>query len=63
MFGGAGSGLLLIAAFASFPGAPLPLALGLAFVGAGLGLVWLEIGRPWRALNVYFRPQASWMSR
>jgi phenylacetyl-CoA:acceptor oxidoreductase subunit 2 len=35
----------------------------LALVGLGLFLVWLEIGRPWRALHVFFHPQTSWMSR
>ena len=35
----------------------------LVFVGLGLGLVWLEIGRPWRFLNVLRNPATSWMSR
>jgi len=25
--------------------------------------VWLEIGRPWRFLHVFFNPRTSWMSR
>ncbi|HED14793.1 MAG TPA: hypothetical protein ENI62_14265, partial [Gammaproteobacteria bacterium] len=29
----------------------------------GLGLVWLEIGRPMRSLNVFLNPRTSWMSR
>ncbi|MEZ5738576.1 MAG: hypothetical protein R3E68_03320 [Burkholderiaceae bacterium] len=36
---------------------------GLALVGAGLLCVWFEIGRPWRALNVFFNPRTSWMTR
>jgi len=65
MFGGTGSSLLLMTALSSYPdNPPLPLGLAaLAFVGAGLGLVWLEIGRPWRFINVYFHPQTSWMTR
>ena len=34
-----------------------------AFIGAGLTCVWLEIGRPLRAINVFFHPQTSWMTR
>jgi phenylacetyl-CoA:acceptor oxidoreductase subunit 2 len=29
----------------------------------GLFAVWLEIGRPWRALNVYLNASTSWMTR
>jgi len=25
--------------------------------------VWLEIGKPWRAFNVFFHPRTSWMTR
>ena len=39
------------------------LLIGLALVGLGLLCVWLEIGRPWRALNVFLNPRTSWMSR
>jgi phenylacetyl-CoA:acceptor oxidoreductase subunit 2 len=39
------------------------LVCGLALVGLGLMSVWLEIGRPLRALHVFFNPQTSWMSR
>lgn len=65
MFGGTGSALMLMTALATWPDAPpLPLGLSaLAFVGLGLFLVWLEIGRPWRFLHVFFHPQASWMTR
>lgn len=63
--GGAGSGLLLFAAAASFGGVPFaPLGLvALALIAGGLGLVWLEIGKPWRFLHVYFHPETSWMTR
>jgi phenylacetyl-CoA:acceptor oxidoreductase subunit 2 len=37
--------------------------IGLSFVAAGLFMVWLEIGKPWRAFNLFFRPQTSWMTR
>ena len=63
--GGTGSGLIVLAAIAAVAGAPfrLPLALGLGCVAAGLSLVWLEIGKPWRAFNVFFHPRTSWMTR
>lgn len=63
--GGTGTGFLAAVAVAALAGAPSRLlaALALAFVGAGLTCVWLEIGRPWRALNVFFNPRTSWMSR
>ncbi len=65
MFGGTGGALILMIAIASYPGTPpLPLGLiALAFIGLGLFLVWLEIGKPWRFLHVYFHPQTSWMTR
>lgn len=63
--GGSGTGLLLFAAAASFGGLPFaPLGLlALALIAGGLGLVWLEIGKPWRFLHVYFHLQTSWMTR
>jgi phenylacetyl-CoA:acceptor oxidoreductase subunit 2 len=63
--GGSGSGLLVAAAIAAAAGAPYrPLALvAVALVATGLACVWLEIGRPWRALNVFLHPQTSWMTR
>ena len=63
--GGTGSGLVLACALAGALGqtAALPLAAGAVFVMLGLSLVWLEIGKPWRALNVFFHPQTSWMTR
>ncbi len=63
--GGAGTGLLIAAAAAAsagwlyFPAA----ALAIVLIGFGLSMVWMEIGRPLRALNVFFHPQTSWMSR
>jgi phenylacetyl-CoA:acceptor oxidoreductase subunit 2 len=63
--GGAGGGLLLAIALASMHGEDLrPLVVvALALVGVGLLAVWLEIGRPWRALNVYLNAATSWMTR
>ena len=65
ILGGAGGGLLAMAALAT----PLRLdlrplvLLGLALIAGGLFAVWLKIGRPWRALFVVRRPSTSWMSR
>lgn len=63
--GGTGTGLVFVSALAFVTGQSmlLPLLLGLALVGLGLSLVWLEIGKPWRAFNVFFHPQTSWMTR
>lgn len=63
--GGAGSGLIVCAALSGASGRALStmLLVGMACVGAGLSLVWLEIGRPLRALNVFIHPRRSWMSR
>ncbi|AWI80816.1 MAG: phenylacetyl-CoA:acceptor oxidoreductase [Betaproteobacteria bacterium HGW-Betaproteobacteria-13] len=65
ILGGAGSALLAITVLASWPNTPnWPLlALALSLIGAGLASVWTEIGRPWRAFNVLFHPQTSWMTR
>jgi len=65
VFGGAGSGLLLAAALALplGPARAVSLPLGLTLVGLGLFCVWLEIGRPLRALHVFFNPWTSWMTR
>ena len=63
--GGTGTGLIAAAAiFAAF-GRPFaaPLVTGLVFVALGLTAILFEIGRPWRALNVFFHPQTSWMTR
>lgn len=63
--GGVGSGLVIWSVLMSplgYPLSPLLLA-GLGLVAAGLFCVWLEIGRPWRALNVLKHVSTSWMSR
>ena len=63
--GGAGGGLLFATALGSGRGEDLrPLVVvALVLVGIGLLAVWLEIGRPWRALNVYLNAATSWMTR
>lgn len=67
--GGTGTGLLIAAAFFAAPSADAAwtsnwlLLVGLSLVGGGLTCVWLEIGRPLRALHVFFNPYTSWMSR
>jgi phenylacetyl-CoA:acceptor oxidoreductase subunit 2 len=63
--GGTGGALLWWAALGMIAGLPyFPAALiGLSFIAAGLVMVWLEIGRPLRALNVFHRPQTSWITR
>ena len=63
--GGAGAGLLVLSLLLEnegVPGVMLPLA-GLALIGLGLSCVWLELGRPTRALHVFFNVRQSWMSR
>jgi phenylacetyl-CoA:acceptor oxidoreductase subunit 2 len=62
MLGGTGSGLMIAAALAT-PDSRLPVLLSLALVAAGLAAVWLEIGRKLRAVNVFFNPFTSWMTR
>ncbi|MBI3368267.1 MAG: dimethyl sulfoxide reductase anchor subunit [Burkholderiales bacterium] len=63
--GGAGSGLIVVTALAGAQGIALRALLLLAstLIAAGLVCVWLEIGRPLRALNVVLNPRTSWMSR
>jgi phenylacetyl-CoA:acceptor oxidoreductase 26-kDa subunit len=63
--GGAGSGLLIFTALSGVQGliAILLALAGLALVGLGLLCVWLEIGRPLRAMNVFINARQSWMSR
>jgi phenylacetyl-CoA:acceptor oxidoreductase subunit 2 len=63
--GGAGSGLIVFALLAGSSGMArqVLVALALVLVGCGLLCVWAEIGRPLRALNVFFNPHTSWMSR
>ena len=63
--GGCGSGLLLITTVAALRGGPIdePTLLSLGLVMIGLALVWMELGRPWRFLHVFFNPHTSWMTR
>ena len=63
--GGAGGGLIVFAALSGAVGPALMglVLAGLALVGLGLLCVWLEIGRPLRALHVFFNPRTSWMTR
>lgn len=63
--GGAGAGLAVVTTMHAMdtPGARWIVAAALALVGLGLFSVWLEIGRPWRALNVFIHLRTSWMSR
>ncbi|MFO1398736.1 MAG: hypothetical protein U1F48_16905 [Burkholderiales bacterium] len=63
--GGAGGGLVVAAVLSGVPGTALPVlvAIGATLVALGLTCVWLEIGRPLRALHVFFNPRTSWMSR
>ena len=63
--GGAGTGLIMITALSGIQGtaAAVLLLVGLALVGLGLTCVWAELGRPLRALHVFFNPHTSWMTR
>ena len=69
MLGGTGSGLLIACALLAAQGPALTsgvmigVGAGLALIAAGLGAVWLEIGRKLRAVNVFFNPRTSWMTR
>ena len=65
IFGGAGSGLLLAAALVLplGPARSVALLAGCVLVALGLFSVWLEIGRPLRAIHVFFNPWTSWMTR
>ena len=62
MLGGTGAGLIVAAGVVQDE-TQYPVMLGLALVAAGLGAVWLEIGRKLRALHVFFNPFTSWMTR
>lgn len=63
--GGAGAGLVIFSVLSGLQGlaATLAIVAGLGLVGLGLLCVWLEIGRPLRALNVFVNLRSSWMSR
>jgi phenylacetyl-CoA:acceptor oxidoreductase subunit 2 len=62
MLGGAGGGLMIAAALA-WPQSRAPVLASLVLVAAGLGAVWLEIGKKLRALHVFLNPFTSWMTR
>ena len=62
MLGGTGAGLMIVASFVHEQ-SHYPVMLALFLVAAGLGTVWLEIGRKLRALHVFFNPFTSWMTR
>lgn len=62
IFGGAGAGMLVYVAVVPSSSAG-PGLLGLVLVCCGLLCVWFEIGRPWRALNVFRHARSSWMTR
>jgi phenylacetyl-CoA:acceptor oxidoreductase subunit 2 len=62
MLGGTGSGLMIAAALAT-PDSRVPVLLSLVLVATGLAAVWLEIGKKLRAVNVFFNPFTSWMTR
>ena len=59
--GGSGSGLLLFAAISGASASTILAAL--ALIALGLLCVWMEIGRPLRAMNVFRHAQTSWMTR
>jgi len=61
--GGTGTGLLIAATFFAGGAYPWLALVALAFVGFGLFWVWMEIGKPWRAINVFIHPHTSWMTR
>jgi phenylacetyl-CoA:acceptor oxidoreductase subunit 2 len=63
--GGAGAGLIIFTALSGMQGFALRALLlaGVALIGTGLLCVWHELGRPLRALHVFFHPRTSWMSR
>jgi phenylacetyl-CoA:acceptor oxidoreductase subunit 2 len=62
MLGGTGAGLIIAAGFVQDE-THYPVMLALLLVAAGLGAVWLEIGRKLRAVHVFFNPFTSWMTR
>lgn len=65
VFGGAGTVLFAATVIAGFAAPVLwpVILMALLLVASGLFCVWLEIGRPWRFLNVYLNPTTSWMTR
>jgi phenylacetyl-CoA:acceptor oxidoreductase subunit 2 len=62
MLGGTGAGLLASSVLLPQK-ADYAIVLSLILIAAGLGAVWLEIGRKLRAIHVFFNPLTSWMTR
>ena len=62
MLGGTGAGLL-VSAILLPEKADYAIVPSLVLIAAGLGAVWLEIGRKLRAVHVFFNPFTSWMTR
>lgn len=62
MLGGTGAGLMVASVLVQNP-LPYPVPVAMLLIGAGLGTVWLEIGRKLRAAHVFFNPFTSWMTR
>ena len=62
MLGGTGAGLMVAALFVQ-EAWPYTVLVAMLVVAAGLGTVWLEIGRKLRAIHVFFNPWTSWMTR
>ena len=62
MLGGTGAGLLVSSVLLPEK-ADYAIVLSLVLIAAGLGAVWLEIGRKLRAIHVFFNPFTSWMTR
>lgn len=65
VFGGTGTALFAASTAGAMVGENtlLPALLALALVGLGLFCVFLEIGRPFRFINVLFHARRSWMTR
>jgi len=63
--GGTGTGVIIVAALFAALGQPVRVlpVIGLASVSFGLFMVFLEIGRPWRSMNLFLNPHTSWMTR
>lgn len=65
-FGGAGSGLAFCAAAVALATGHHVIAaflLAPVLIGAGIALVWAELGRPKDFLRVFFHPETSWKTR
>lgn len=63
MCGGSGAGLLIAEPIVHPQPSAVAIAIALVLIATGLTAVWLEIGRPLRALHVVLNPFTSWMTR